>query len=149
MNNSAILLLLVILAVGGIWLFSSSEPTAKVETQKAETPAQNTVTVSPKEQEKPMPKFGLIAASQAKELLSSRQVDQIIDIRTPEEFAAGHIENAKNIDFYQDDFANQIGQLEKDKTYFMYCRSGNRSSQAAPTFLHRAWKKSTSLKVAT
>lgn len=54
----------------------------------------------------------------------------IIDVRTPEEFATGHLEGAVNIDVQSAEFAEQIMQLDKDGEYFVYCRSGNRSGQA-------------------
>ena len=54
----------------------------------------------------------------------------IIDVRTPEEFAGGHIENAINIDYYASTFESDINALDKDKAYLIYCRSGNRSGQA-------------------
>ncbi|GAP61667.1 MAG: rhodanese-like domain-containing protein [Ardenticatenia bacterium] len=56
----------------------------------------------------------------------------ILDVRTPEEFAGGHLEGAINIDFYAPDFEQQLAQLDKSKTYFVYCRSGNRSGQTIP-----------------
>ena len=54
----------------------------------------------------------------------------ILDVRTPAEFAEGHIANAINIDFESGNFAQEIQSLDKSKTYAVYCRSGNRSSQA-------------------
>lgn len=53
----------------------------------------------------------------------------ILDVRTPEEFAEGHIDGAVMIDFYRDDFADELGQLDPDVPYVLYCRSGNRSGQ--------------------
>lgn len=55
---------------------------------------------------------------------------QIIDVRTQEEFDDGHIENAVLIDFYSEDFREKIARLDREKAYFVYCRSGNRSGQA-------------------
>ncbi len=55
---------------------------------------------------------------------------QIVDVRTPAEFNAGHIDNAINIDFDNSTFKGEIDKLDKSKTYFIYCRSGNRSGQA-------------------
>jgi len=56
----------------------------------------------------------------------------IVDIRTPEEFDEGHIENAVNIDFYSETFREDLDKLGKSRTYFIYCRSGNRSGRAMP-----------------
>lgn len=53
----------------------------------------------------------------------------ILDVRTPEEFAEGHLEGAEMIDFYRTDFAEQIADLDPDVPYLVYCRSGNRSGQ--------------------
>ena len=55
----------------------------------------------------------------------------ILDVRTPEEFAEGFIEAARNIDFYRDDFEIEINSLDKESSYALYCRSGKRSGQAA------------------
>lgn len=54
----------------------------------------------------------------------------VIDVRTPEEYGAGHLEGAQNIDIYAADFKDQIGSLDRDDKYVVYCRSGNRSGQA-------------------
>jgi len=54
----------------------------------------------------------------------------IIDVRTPEEFSAEHIENATNIDFYSETFRDILNNLDKNKTYLIYCRSGGRSGSA-------------------
>jgi phage shock protein E len=54
----------------------------------------------------------------------------IIDVRTPEEFADGHITGAVNIPVQQADFASRIAGLDPNTTYAVYCRSGNRSQPA-------------------
>ena len=54
----------------------------------------------------------------------------IIDVRTPQEFAEGYIENAVNIDFYAETFRDELDNLDKNKTYLIYCRSGGRSGRA-------------------
>jgi len=54
----------------------------------------------------------------------------IIDVRTPEEFAAGHLEGAVLIDIKDASFDSKIAALDPDAVYIVYCRSGNRSAQA-------------------
>ena len=56
---------------------------------------------------------------------------QLIDVRTPEEYSEGYIKNAKNIDFYDDDFLTQMSELDKSKPIYVYCKSGGRSGSAA------------------
>lgn len=69
---------------------------------------------------------------------SSQTVDMstvtaVIDVRTPAEFAEGHLEGAVNINIEDPTFADQVSTLAKDGTYVIYCRSGNRSAQAIDT----------------
>ena len=55
----------------------------------------------------------------------------VLDVRTEAEVAEGIIPNAIHIDIYRgQEFINEIEALDKDKNYFVYCRSGNRSGQA-------------------
>ncbi len=54
----------------------------------------------------------------------------IIDVRTPEEYAEGHLPGAVNIDVQSPDFAQQVQALDPDAPYAVYCRSGNRSAAA-------------------
>lgn len=57
----------------------------------------------------------------------------LIDVRTPAEFAAGHLANATNIDVEAADFAQRIAALDKAGTYALYCRTGHRSGVALET----------------
>ena len=54
----------------------------------------------------------------------------ILDVRTLQEFADGYVEGAINIDFSSATFGDELDALDKEKTYLIYCRSGNRSGQA-------------------
>lgn len=56
---------------------------------------------------------------------------QLVDVRTADEYAEGHIPNAVNIDVLSPDFANRIATLDKGRTVALYCRSGRRSKAAA------------------
>jgi len=55
---------------------------------------------------------------------------QLIDVRTPKEVAGGSIENSINMNFYDDDFATQLGKLNKDQPVMVYCKAGGRSNKA-------------------
>ncbi len=54
----------------------------------------------------------------------------VLDVRTPEEFDQAHLEGATLVNFYDNDFADQLSALDRDVPYLVYCRSGNRSGQA-------------------
>ena len=55
----------------------------------------------------------------------------VLDVRTEAEVADGIIENAIHIDIYKgQEFVSEIEELDKNKNYYVYCRSGNRSGKA-------------------
>lgn len=54
----------------------------------------------------------------------------LLDVRTSGEFSGGTIKGAKNLDIMSPRFRDAIGKLEKNKEYFVFCRSGSRSAQA-------------------
>lgn len=54
----------------------------------------------------------------------------LLDVRTPEEFAAGHLDGAQLIDFNGGEIPGAIPTLDPEAEYLVYCRSGNRSGQA-------------------
>lgn len=75
----------------------------------------------------------LVSAQEGAEIQNNPPDDLVIlDVRTPQEFAAGHVEGAIMIDFYAEDFAQQIAELDPDVPYLLYCNSGNRSGQTVP-----------------
>lgn len=70
----------------------------------------------------------------------------VLDVRTPEEYSEGHLPNAQLLNFYDDDFRSKLQQLDKDKTYYVYCRSGGRSSRAVALMKELGFKKVYNLK---
>jgi phage shock protein E len=54
----------------------------------------------------------------------------VLDVRTPEEFAAGHIAGAVELDLQGETFETEAAELDPTAPYFVYCQSGNRSGQA-------------------
>ena len=55
----------------------------------------------------------------------------LVDVRTPEEYDAGHVEQAININWFDADFQEQVNELDKKKTIYVYCKKGGRSAKAA------------------
>jgi rhodanese-related sulfurtransferase len=55
----------------------------------------------------------------------------VLDVRTPKEFAAGHLPGATNIDWNGPDFAQKVSALDKNKAYLLHCGAGRRSASAA------------------
>ena len=55
----------------------------------------------------------------------------LIDVRTAQEYNQGYIKGAINMDFYSPDFRDSLSKLDKNKRYYIYCRSGSRSGQTA------------------
>jgi len=72
----------------------------------------------------------LISPAEFKKKVDSGEY-MIVDIRTLEEFQAGHIKGAINVDFYSPDFKSKVAKLDRNKKYLYYCRSGHRSGQAS------------------
>jgi rhodanese-related sulfurtransferase len=54
----------------------------------------------------------------------------VLDVRTPKEFASGHMPGAVNIDYNSPEFAKKIVELDKNKTYLVHCAVGGRSAKA-------------------
>lgn len=65
----------------------------------------------------------------------------LVDVRTPEEFAAGHIEQARNINWYDSDFTEQMEAIDKEQTIYVYCKKGGRSAKAAQLLDSLGYKK--------
>ncbi len=73
----------------------------------------------------------LLPATLFSENLKSNPEVILLDVRTPAEFAQGHLPNALNINWKGNDFESGIASLDKSKPVFVYCQSGGRSTEAA------------------
>ncbi|MFQ5446077.1 MAG: rhodanese-like domain-containing protein [Saprospiraceae bacterium] len=75
----------------------------------------------------------------AREFLAKANTDPqavLLDVRTPAEHEAGNIPGSINIDFFSPTFEKRVAMLDKEKHYFVFCRSGQRSGQACQ-LMHR------------
>lgn len=64
----------------------------------------------------------------------------ILDVRTPEEYRAGHIEGARNLNIASPDFLTTLATMDKNATYAVYCRTDNRSGQAVARMQESGFK---------
>jgi len=64
---------------------------------------------------------------------------QVIDVRTPKEYKAGHIEGAVNMHVYDKDFTTRLDSLDKNTTVYVYCKAGGRSAEAMQTMKEKGF----------
>jgi rhodanese-related sulfurtransferase len=74
-----------------------------------------------------------VDAAGAARLIEAKQV-KILDVRTPAEYAAGHIKGATLIDFNDPRFRQKVEALDRKQPYLLHCRSGARSTQSLALF---------------
>lgn len=82
-----------------------------------------------------------ITTKELKVLIEKNNDIQIIDVRTPEEIKEGFIPNAKFVNFYDANFKSKLDKIvDKNKTVYLYCRTGNRSGQASELLTKEGYK---------
>lgn len=64
----------------------------------------------------------------------------LVDVRTPDEYSAGHLINAVNINYLAPTFLEYMQQFDKEKPIYIYCQSGNRSGKAAISLVENGFK---------
>ena len=64
----------------------------------------------------------------------------LLDVRTPEEYAEGHLDNSINLDFRNTNFETRIDSLDKTKSYEIYCHSGKRSGNSVKLMQDKGFK---------
>ena len=65
---------------------------------------------------------------------------ELLDVRTADEFKGGSIPGARNLDIMTGELQATLGKLDKDKEYFVFCRSGNRSGSACKLMAEQGFK---------
>jgi phage shock protein E len=102
-------------------------------------------TNSPPAQSGPKSSPQLVGLDEAEKLIADKQV-VILDVRTPAEFAAGHIAGATNLDFHDKDFQAKLEKLNKNQTYLVHCAVGGRSARAVKLMSQHEFKSVYDLK---
>jgi rhodanese-related sulfurtransferase len=82
----------------------------------------------------------LISTDEMIELMDTEEI-QLVDVRTPSEYNEGHVPDAQNINFYDENFDQQIETLDKSKPIIVYCKSGGRSAKCASKLVEKGFEK--------
>jgi rhodanese-related sulfurtransferase len=104
---------------------------AHVARAQAQKPAAGTVAAKPA--------VSHVDPAGAEKLIKAKKV-VVLDVRQAEEYRAGRIAGAKNIDFLADDFEKRLGELDKNQTYLVHCASGGRSTKSLTVFKRLGFK---------
>ena len=80
-----------------------------------------------------------ISIEEYKGMISDNSI--ILDVRTPEEFAQGHLEGAVNINFFDENFIDQVSALNKSKALLIHCAAGGRSAKAMNSLKGKGFTK--------
>lgn len=88
----------------------------------------------------------IVSVNDLKNVDFTNEKNVLLDVRTQEEFAEGHISSAINIDVNSPDFDTKIEDLDTSKTYYVYCQAGVRSSKATSKLLRKGFKNIVNLK---
>ncbi len=85
--------------------------------------------------------FKTVKVDKFERLIADRTKYVLLDVRTPEEFKAGHLPGALMIDWNGENFETvALDTLPKEKTVAVYCRSGRRSASAAGTLVKYGYR---------
>jgi len=74
-----------------------------------------------------------LSPAEARDVLGKRSGDPrfvLLDVRTPKEFQAERIEGAVMVDYLSPGFRDEMAKFDREKTYLVYCRTGNRTKGA-------------------
>ncbi|MDO1501315.1 rhodanese-like domain-containing protein [Winogradskyella maritima] len=87
----------------------------------------------------------LVTPEEMESILELEDV-QLVDVRTPDEYAQDHIESAQNIDFSSPTFDDDIAKLDKSKPVVLYCKAGGRSAKCVKKMEQAGFQKIYDLK---
>lgn len=94
------------------------------------------------EKSQPDQSYHLITVGETKEMLTDSLANIIImDVRTPKETAEGMIGDAITVDVKSKDFTDKVSEMDKEKTYLVYCRTGIRSRRATTIMRNLGFKE--------
>ncbi|MGM5470597.1 rhodanese-like domain-containing protein [Flavobacteriaceae bacterium LMO-SS05] len=82
----------------------------------------------------------LVTPAEMQDILELDDV-QLVDVRTPDEYKDGHIENSQNIDYNSPTFDEDINKLDKTKPVILYCGSGKRSAKCSIKLIAAGFEK--------
>lgn len=87
-----------------------------------------------------------LSVSDFEKTMASSGQKIILDVRTADEYQSGHIQDAILMDYYKNDFKQQLSKLDKNKPVFVYCASGGRSGSASDILSDMGFKQVYDLK---
>ena len=125
---------LLFISIISLSFFSACKNTAPTETANSENINSETAASA----------FADINAAEFKSKIGQPET-VILDVRTPEETAGGMIEGAVEMNFYAGDFQTKLRQLDKDKTYLVYCKVGGRSGNTCEMMKEAGFKSAYNL----
>lgn len=130
MTPISCLIRLLLLCAALVRVSAAESPAGAAAPLEANSPAGQTITH--------------VDAATAAKLVAANKV-KILDIRTPEEYAEGHLRGATNINFSAPDFRQKLASLDRKQPYLLHCRSGNRSTKSLPVFEELGFRSVTHL----
>lgn len=80
-----------------------------------------------------------ISVEEYKNMISDKSI--ILDVRTPEEFVKGHLDGAININYFDENFIEQVSSLDKSKALLIHCAAGGRSAKAMNSLKDKGFSK--------
>ena len=82
-----------------------------------------------------------ISAKELQALIKDKADLQLIDVRTDQEYKAGHLSKSVLIDYYKSDFKSQLAKLDKNKPIVVYCAVGGRSASTLKLLKNMGFKE--------